>query len=225
MKIKDIKNSLKNEQKQIGVPDVLARAKKAPINKLLDGQTPLRAFDKRFTLRLLWGALILLVTIILCFAVFMLMPSGTAKTTYAYMNITIQSGECADVYGLVVNEESKVVVLVHESGIEQDLPSTVSMSNDALEYTLKELYDAKTIDKVRVCVFCSSDEAAQNALDVARDAFDDLFGENDVEDKFEARIANDSDKAAWLEIVANGVTEDASIDGIVEAYLDKFLQA
>ena len=54
MKLKDIEKGLKSEQNSQQVPDVLQRAKKAPINRLLDGQTPLKAFDKQTAVRLLW---------------------------------------------------------------------------------------------------------------------------------------------------------------------------
>lgn len=223
MKIKDIKNSLKNEQKQMGVPDVLARAKKAPINKLLEGQTPLRAFDKSFALRLLWSALALLVTIVLCFAVFMLMPSGTTKTTYGYIGITVEGGERIDRYGVVVDENSKVLVAVHESGEEHGLPSVINTSNESLESALKELYTANSADKVLVCACCTLNEDAQNLLDDVNNIFNDLLESAADEVTFEASLASDEDMSKLLEIVGGSATTDMSADEILKAYLDRFL--
>lgn len=223
MKIRDIKNSLKNEQKQMGVPDVLARAKKAPINKLLEGQTPLRAFDKSFALRLLWIALVLLVTIVLCFAVFMLMPSGATKTTYGYVGITVESGEKIDRYGVVVDEKSKVLVVVHESGEMQDLPSAISTSSESLENAIKELYVANSTDKVFVCVYCVSNEDAQNLLDDVKNIFNGLLETVENEVTFEASLASDGEESRLLEIVGDDEPTGMGMDEIIEAYLDKFL--
>ena len=44
MKLKDIEKSLKKEHDGAKVPDVMRRAQKAPINRLLDGQRPLKAY-------------------------------------------------------------------------------------------------------------------------------------------------------------------------------------
>ena len=68
MKIRDIKNNLKNEHDEKSVPDVFSRAKKAPINRLLTGEEPLRAFDKTTAVRLLWIALALLLVCALAFS-------------------------------------------------------------------------------------------------------------------------------------------------------------
>lgn len=225
MKLKDIEKSLKNEQKQMGIPDVLARSKKAPINRLLDGQTPLRAFNKPMASRLLWCAMILLVAIILCVAVYMLMPQNVASPTLGYLSVTIKSGESEDRYGLVVDEDLSVLVVVHEEGDVQSLPGVVHTSNNTLEIALKELYSAKSADKACVCAYYSSNKLAQNALDVARGIFDNLFATADVNEVFEARIANEDDKTILLEMLGSDVTKDMGANEIVEAYLDKFLQA
>lgn len=225
MKLKDIEKSLKNEQKQMGVPDVLARSKKAPINRLLDGQTPLKAFNKPFASGLLWCAMILLVAIILCFAVYMLMPRNETSSTCGYMSVTIESGESTDRYGLVADEDLSVLIVVHESGDTQGLPSVVQISNNTLEFALTELYANKSANKVCVCAHYSSNTHAQNAVEVARDTFKNMFAKTDIEEMFEERIATEDDKSTLLEIVGSGVSEDMSVDEIVEVYLDKFMQA
>lgn len=59
MKLKDIEKNLKKEQDCKSVPDVYARASKAPLNKLLTGETPARAFQKQVVMNLLIFVLII----------------------------------------------------------------------------------------------------------------------------------------------------------------------
>lgn len=53
MKLRDIEKKLRREQESKTVPEVYARASKAPLNKLLSGETPARAFQKQLVMRLL----------------------------------------------------------------------------------------------------------------------------------------------------------------------------
>ena len=80
MKLKDIEKSLKREHDGTQVPDVMKRAQKAPINKLLDGQRPLRAFDKQTAVRVLWIVMALAVTALLCFGALGIMGNADTDT-------------------------------------------------------------------------------------------------------------------------------------------------
>lgn len=225
MKLKDIEKSLKNEQKQMGVPDVLARSKKAPINRLLDGQTPLRAFNKPLASRLLWCALILLVTMIVCFAVYMLLPRQTQNVSYGYMSVTIETDGSVDRYGIVTDSDLNVEIVVHESEGDSKILQVVSVASNSLESVIKELYRAKSVDKVCVCAFYSSSTSAQNAVDVAKYVFDELYDVTDKDESFEAKFLDAQDKAVWIDNAQVVLNANMSIDELAEAYLNKFLQA
>lgn len=225
MKLKDIEKTLKNEQKQMGVPDVLARSKKAPINRLLDGQTPLRAFNKPLASRLLWCAMILLVTTILCFAVFMLMPEKPQSVNYGYISVTIESGADVDRYGIVTDDELQVVIVVREMGNEEKISQVVNIANNSLDNAISGLYDTNSIDKVWICVYYASNESAQNAIDIAKNAFDELYEVENIEDVLTTSFGSEEDKAIWVGIIGETASADMSVNELAEAYLDKFLQA
>lgn len=224
MKLKDIEKSLKNEQKQMGVPDVLARSKKAPINRLLDGQTPLRAFNKPLASRLLWCALILLVTMIVCFAVYMLLPRQTQNVSYGYMSVTIETDGSVDRYGIVTDSDLNVEIVVHESEGDSKILQVVSVANNSLESAIKELYRAKSVDKVCVCAFYPSNTSTQNAVDIAKYIFDELYDVADKDESFEAKFLDAQDKAIWIDNAQDVLNANMSIDELAEAYLNKFLQ-
>lgn len=225
MKLKDIEKSLKNEQKQMGVPDVLARSKKAPINRLLDGQTPLRAFNKPLASRLLWCAMILLVTTILCFAVFMLLPQKSQGVNYGYMSVTIESGSDIDRYGIVADDDLQVAIVVHETLNGEENYWVVNIESNSLESAINELYIAKSIDKVRVCAYYSSNKSAQSAIDIAQNAFDELYEIEAAEDALTTSFGSEEDKAIWVESIGETASADMSASELAVAYLDKFLQA
>lgn len=225
MKLKDIEKSLKNEQKQMGVPDVLARSKKAPINRLLDGQTPLRAFNKPLASRLLWCAMILLVTTILCFAVFMLLPQKSQGVNYGYMSVTIESGSDIDRYGIVSDDELQVVIVVRETSNEEKISQVVNITNNSLDNTINGLYASKSIDKVRICAYYASNKSAQSAIDIAKNVFDALYEIEDAEDTLTTSFGSEEDKAIWIESIGETASVDMSVNELAVAYLDKFLQA
>lgn len=225
MKLKDIEKSLKNEQKQMGVPDVLARSKKAPINRLLDGQTPLRAFNKPLASRLLWCAMMLLVATILCLASFMLIPQKTQSVNYGYMSVTIQSGSDVDRYGIVTDDELRVAIVVHERSNEEKKQQVIGITSNSLESAINGLYTAKTPDKVQICVYYDSNKTAQSAIDVAKNVFDELFEGEDVQELFKTSFGSEEDKAIWIESIGGSVNTDMSANELAVAYLDKFLQA
>lgn len=225
MKLKDIEKSLKNEQKQMGVPDVLARSKKAPINRLLDGQTPLRAFNKPLASRLLWCAMILLVTTILCFAVFMLLPQKSQGVNYGYMSVTIESGSDIDRYGIVADDDLQVAIVVHEMLNGEKNYWVVNIESNSLENAINELYVAKSINKVRVCAYYSTNKSAQSAIDIAQNTFDELYEIEAAEDTLTTSFGSEEDKAIWVESIGETASADMSVNELAVAYLDKFLQA
>lgn len=53
MKYKDLETKIRTEADGIDVPNVYSRVRKAPINSLLDGEAPRKAFRKRLAVMLL----------------------------------------------------------------------------------------------------------------------------------------------------------------------------
>ena len=151
MKIKDIKNNLKNEHDEKSVPDVFSRAKQAPINRLLTGEEPLRAFDKTTAIRLLWIALALLLVCALAFSALALMQDNKPAPTQSYVRLSIESGDKTIVYGFVISDETVTVCTLERDG--EDTPfSNVGKQGEDIKNAINEVYKVKNGDKVRVYV-------------------------------------------------------------------------
>lgn len=95
MKLKDIEKNLKREQDSGNIPDVYASAKKAPLNKLLTGETPIRAFKKQLALRLLITALLLFAVSAICIGALWLTKPPTVTVPDCRVTVTVEreSGE------------------------------------------------------------------------------------------------------------------------------------
>lgn len=225
MKLKDIEKSLKNEQGQIGVPDVLARAKKAPINRLLEGQTPLKAFNKSFASRLLWCATLLLVSVILCVAVYALLPKKSGTVCYGYVSIRIENADCIERYGLVVKDDASIALVVKENGNESDLPKIVAVASEDINYAIKEFYTAKQGDKVSICVFFDKTEYTRALVESVSVALDSCLLEIGVQNGVSVKNADNNAKVELVEFIGGGVGSTQSIGEIVDAYYVKFMGA
>lgn len=161
MKLKDIEGKLKKEQNSQQVPDVLQRAKKAPINRLLDGQTPLRAFDKQTAVRLLWCAMLLLVATVLAIGAIALIPKGTRdQVELCYVNLKVECSGETTTYGMVVENGQTVAVFVKEKQNESVVLQNLNKKGDSVENAIKDVYQSKTLDKVSICVLCEKDAAS-----------------------------------------------------------------
>ena len=135
MKIRDIKNNLKNEHDEKSVPDVFSRAKKAPINRLLTGEEPLRAFDKATAVRLLWIALALLLVCALAFSALALMQDNKPAPSQSYVRLSVESEGKTIVYGFVISDESVIVCTLERDG--EDTPfSNVGKQGENIKYAI-----------------------------------------------------------------------------------------
>ncbi len=220
MNVKDIKKSLKEEHSNKDVPDVLSRAKRAPINKLLMGQTPLRAFDKAHAVRLLWiVTAILLVAVPAVFA-FIFLPFGKIAAIESYVRIEIEDEGGTDVIGIVFGNGTVVTCLAEQwqsTPVEQNL----NKDGESAESAIKDVYLPKNNDKVRVWVFCKDEEVAvdmaqsiKNIIEQCADGIADI----DV-----SATANDKAMlATWAEYC--GCSGEESVDVIIDRYLLKVLE-
>lgn len=218
MKLKDIEKRLKNEQGKMGVPDVLARAKRAPINRLLDGQAPLRAFNKPLATRLLWCAMLLLIAIVLCMAVYLIMPKASPTVEYGYASLVIDRDGEQSRYGLVIKDDTSVVLVVNESAGEH----VVSTSAKELNSAIKELYDAKSTDKVELCVFFDSAAASNEVGSALVYALDSCLAGAGSTAKTVVVKAEGERKQQWAMLIGGTASSSDSVAELVDLYLEKY---
>lgn len=220
MNVKEIKKSLKEEHANKNVPDVLSRAKRAPINKLLIGQTPLKAFDKITTLRLLWTATALLLVAVLAVFAFAFLPFGKTAALESYVRIEIEGEGGTDVIGIVLGNDAVELCLAERV---QNIPVEQNLHKDgeSAENVIKEVYSPKNNDKVRVWVFCKDEEAAVNLSQSIKNIIEQCA--EGIADIDVSATANDkATLASWAEYC--GCSGEDSVDAIIDKYLLKFLE-
>ena len=212
MKLKDIEKSLKKEHDGAKVPDVMRRAQKAPINRLLDGQRPLKAFDKHTAVRVLWIVMALAVTALLCFGALGIMGNGGGdKVPCAYVRVSIENGGEITEYGIVIEgvENVALFVLEKKDGVKmQDLQK----SGISLKNAINEVYQVKNGDKVSICVVSSNEDSTLESD--LKDAF------SSVGNSVTVLSHNDENVLASLKEYAKN--ESSDIDVVVCAYLEKY---
>lgn len=213
MKLKDIEKSLKKEHDGAKVPDVMRRAQKAPINRLLDGQRPLKAFDKQTAVRVLWIVMALAVTALLCFGALGIMGNGGGdKVNCAYVRVSIENGGEITEYGIVIEGVQNVALFVLEKSGSTMPMKDLQKGGNSLQNAINDVYQCKSGDKVSICVV-SSNEDSTLASDL-KDAFS-LEG-NSVT----VLAHNDENVLASLKEYAKN--ESSDIDVVVCAYLEKY---
>lgn len=218
MNFKDIKKSLKEEQENKRVPDVLSRAKRAPINRLLIGQSPLKAFDKTTTLRLLWTATALLLVAVLAFFAFAFLPAKDSAPSQAYVRIEIEREGDEYIIGFVASNDV-VLLCVKETDASGEISQDLYRDGENLEYAINGVYQAKADDKVRVCVFCDD---AQDAIDLARmikESIQNLLADG-VEIGVETLINDNRVFEKWASYA--GCVGEKDIEDVIDKYLVKF---
>lgn len=212
MRIKDIEGKLKSEHNSQTVPDVLQRAKKAPINKLLDGQTPLKAFDKRTAVRLLWCVMLLLVTAVLATFAIAMLPDGTRdEVAVCYVNVKVKSGGETAVYGIVVENYETVSVFVKERQNQTVIAQNLQKRGYSLQSAINDVYKQKEGDRITICVLGS---------DVSVD-----FA-NAVKDMFSPIVANTSvnDSTVLFELKDFLGSNKTDVVSLIDEYVTKFRQ-
>lgn len=213
MKLKDIEKSLKKEHDGAKVPDVMRRAQKAPINRLLDGQRPLKAFDKQTAVRVLWLVMALAVTALLCFGALGIMGNGGGdKVPCAYVRVSVENGGEITEYGIVIEGVQNVSLFVLEKSGSTSPMKDLQKSGISLKNAITEVYQVKNGDKVSICVVSSNDDSTL-ASDL-KDAF------SSVGNSVTVLSHNDENVLASLKEYAKN--ESSDIDVVVCAYLEKY---
>ncbi len=210
MKIKDIKERLKKEHEGYDIPDMLPRVKRAPLNRLLSGETPAQAFRKELAVRLLVTATVLLIVAAIAFTAMILLPSHEKAKPYCYVSIEVQKeGETLN-FGLVFSGDGRIVLLADESGQEGATKMKI--------VSISQLYQYGSTDKTSVCVICEDSE-------LARDRLKYVAGELEAAYAFapsaslSRRIGNEDDRARLSAIVLSlGGEECESLADLVHQY-------
>ena len=116
MKIKDIEKNLKKESEKVVVPDVYARVKRAPINRLLSD--PVHAFQRKMVNRMLFIAFAIVIVTVLALSAIWLMPSKAGEEEYGYVRVSVGTQEA---YGFVVNKAGTVRASITEKSEGSDV--------------------------------------------------------------------------------------------------------
>lgn len=148
MKLKDLEKKLKKEHEQIRVPDVYSRAKLAPINSLLTGETPAQAFKKHLAIRLLFLVMVLLAVSLIALTAYGMNKNKSRGLVVsdAYCSVTVTNNGESVRYGLVFDSTKAVKFVVNES----DQTVISGDGNITLINAISALYDTKSGDKVVV---------------------------------------------------------------------------
>ncbi len=212
MRLKDIEGKLKSEHNSQTVPDVLQRAKKAPINRLLDGQTPLKAFDKHTAVRLLWCVMLLLVTAVLAtFAIAMIPDGAKDEVAVCYVNVKVESNGETVVYGIVVEKYETVSVFVEERQNQTVIAQNLQKRGYSLESAINDVYEQKEGDRITICVLGNNVSA-----DFA----------NAVKEMFSPLAANTSvnNSAVLFELKDFLGSDKSDVGALIDEYVTKFQQ-
>lgn len=148
MKIKDIEKNLKKESEQVPVPDVYARVKRAPINRLLSD--PVHAFQRKMVMRILMFAFVIAIVVVIGFAAIWLMPNTASQEEYGYVRVAVND---LDVYGFVVNKAGIVSASITEMTAGADaLVRHADLRGKSIAEAIEALYHAVLNDEVVVSV-------------------------------------------------------------------------
>lgn len=174
MKLKDIEKKLKEENSQVKVPDVLARVKKAPINRLLT--PPAQAFKKRLAIQLLCFAFILILAVMFTLVTMFLVPSAE-ENNVVFLKITVESGEGSESFGLCLFGDSVQKASVLSKNGEYIMQDLGAVGGD-IKTTLKDVYQTKDDDKVSICVIAVNDVDKKRTENIAQSSIAELYAQN-----------------------------------------------
>ncbi len=160
MRLKDIEKKLRREQESKTVPEVYARASRAPLNKLLSGETPARAFQKQLVMRLLVIVLALFLVAAIGLSAMWLAPSNGGSTPDCYACITV-SGDGGELrIGLILRSGRNIVTAVEEvSSGKLNTKPIVSHSSQ-----IRDFIKPNKGDKVRVSLISNASAALTDGM-------------------------------------------------------------
>lgn len=211
MKIKDIKSKLKSEHESAKIPDMLSRVKKAPINKLLSGETPAQAFQKKLAVRLLVTTTALLIVAVFCFAAMLLFTERGAIGERYYVSLCVQTEDGKTEYGIVTSEGlANVSCIDYQSG------------NKTSYRAIEAFYTLKSGDKVSIGVIGEDYAKCAELAKTLRDFLASAYG-SFSQASVSTTVNDDGEITKLRERVAQrGGDGDASVKELV-AQLDSLI--
>ncbi|MBQ3755092.1 MAG: hypothetical protein II867_02925 [Clostridia bacterium] len=216
MKIKDIEKNLKKEGEKVVVPDVYARVKKAPINRLLSD--PVHAFKRKMAMRMLTFSVIILLVVAISLSAIWLTPKPGNYEEYGYARVTINSDK---VYGFAVNNAGIVyAILLEKEGGEVKTVANNNFNKKNIEDALGELYDPHAGDVVKVsCQFDNYSTASALALRISSAIR--VQGEDLSVSGFACDSGTRTSLVEYLNLhLATPVAADATVLDLVQHYID-----
>lgn len=197
MKIKDIEKKLKNESESVRVPDVYPSVKKAPINRLLNGELPVQAFKKHLAMRLLVFVLLVFGVCAIALSALWLTDGNTAAIPASYVSVSVSraDGEVEVRYGFATGKDGNIAAAyVEMRGGNETFEKIESAIGKDWNEAVKGLYACKNGDKVFVSAHCESTDAAAMTVREAESALSGLYS-GDMRFTVET-VCNDADKKA-----------------------------
>ena len=219
MRLKDIEKNLKKEQDCKSVPDVYARASKAPLNKLLTGETPARAFQKQIVMNLLIFVLIIFLVLTIGLSAMWLSPNTKPTVADCYVSVTVENEDGVRRIGIVLDENKNAIITVLEQS--DGVLNLEPVVAHALLF--KDFISPKVNDKVSVAFLCGKALAINDIVRLIVNELEFLYNGMTFE---MTTSANGTQSRANLKdyiVACNGtVSDDATVDSLIKTYTELF---
>lgn len=218
MKFKDIEKKLKREQESVNVPDVYASVSNAPLNKLLEGETPARAFRKRVAQSLLVAVLVIFIVITIGLSAMWLSSSDNAKAPDCYASVTVESGDDLLRIGVVFGGRNIITTVVEMKNSQINTSPIVSHSSQ-----ISDFIEPKANDKVRIELLSANGVRIPDISRIISDELESLYRGVQFEISTVANLADTRRQVSdYITACGGSVDSGASAKTIIEIYASLF---
>ncbi len=208
MKLKDIEKSIRKEGDSVRVPDVFAKVRRAPINRLLTGETPIQAFEKKLATRLLGAVTVLILVIAICSAVIWASSPAEQGMGQGYVSVSVENGGIESRYAFVLTPSGSVLYAVEETS-DYDATELAPLTGKTPENAIRDLYQSKSGDKVTICVYYASKDDARTLAVYLGDVLSENYESN--MQKTISCLSNVASEKQHLADFANANVESAQL--------------
>lgn len=213
MKYRDIEKKLRREQDGVNVPDVYAKASKAPLNKLLEGETPARAFKKKVAIGLLSLTLVLFLVLAIGLSAMWLAPDRGKTAPDCYASVSVENGGEITTVGVVFGGKNILVC-----AIEGEVP-IVSHSSQ-----ISDLVHPKSGDKVSIEILSANNASVAEIARIVAHEVEVAYKGVDFSVSTTANLKVTRDRvSAYVSAHGGSVGEGAGAKEIIDAYADLFV--
>jgi len=179
MNKKDIEKQLLNENSSIKVPDVFPNVKRAPLNKLLTGETPMQVFKKKFAIGMLalTTVLFIIVTIALAALILSPTPNEVAQSSNSYVSIVITKQDSSITkYGFVVDTNGNLLIAEKEEDGGLIVMQRLETKNNNIEDTIANVITPSLGDSVLISAQNTNSQVAFNLKNNALSGIKEVYG-------------------------------------------------